>query len=69
MVVADPEGHLLTVCANGYGKRTPFGANAAGEGSEEEIAEEPTAEEPAEGEPARSSSASYRKSGAAARGS
>ncbi len=30
MVVADPEGYLLTVCENGYGKRTPFGANTAG---------------------------------------
>ena len=29
MVVADPEATLLTVCANGYGKRTPFGPNAA----------------------------------------
>jgi DNA gyrase subunit A len=29
MVVADPEGYLLTVCENGYGKRTPFGANVA----------------------------------------
>ncbi len=28
MVVADPEATLLTVCANGYGKRTPFGPNA-----------------------------------------
>ena len=27
MVVADPEASLLTVCANGYGKRTPFGPN------------------------------------------
>ena len=27
MVVADPEGYLLTLCENGYGKRTPFGAN------------------------------------------
>ena len=27
MVVADPEACLLTVCANGYGKRTPFGPN------------------------------------------
>jgi DNA gyrase subunit A len=27
MVVADPDGSLLTVCANGYGKRTPFGPN------------------------------------------
>ncbi len=27
MVVADPEACLLTVCANGYGKRTAFGPN------------------------------------------
>lgn len=27
MVVADPDGYLLTVCEHGYGKRTPFGAN------------------------------------------
>ncbi len=27
MVVADPDGLLLTVCEHGYGKRTPFGAN------------------------------------------
>jgi DNA gyrase subunit A len=27
MVVADPEATLLTTCANGYGKRTPFGPN------------------------------------------
>jgi DNA gyrase subunit A len=46
MVVADPEGYLLTVCENGYGKRTPFGANVAGEeppeaeGDGEEILEE-----------------------------
>ena len=30
MVVADPDGFLLTVCENGYGKRTPFGPNTAG---------------------------------------
>jgi DNA gyrase subunit A len=28
MVVADPEASLLTVCAHGYGKRTPFGPNS-----------------------------------------
>ncbi|MDO4558486.1 MAG: DNA gyrase subunit A [Planctomycetia bacterium] len=28
MVVADPEGFLLTICENGYGKRTPFGPNS-----------------------------------------
>jgi DNA gyrase subunit A len=52
MLVADPDGYLLTVCENGYGKRTPFGPNtadgAADEG-EEEVAE-PTPTEPAEGE-------------------
>jgi DNA gyrase subunit A len=48
MVVADPEGYLLTVCANGYGKRTPFGANVAGLQSEEEPAEEAPPEEPVE---------------------
>jgi DNA gyrase subunit A len=53
MVVADPDGYLLTVCENGYGKRTPFGANTAGEVAEsesEEAADEPVEpEEPAEG--------------------
>jgi DNA gyrase subunit A len=39
MVVADPQGYLLTVCENGYGKRTPFGANIAG--VEEEVPEKP----------------------------
>jgi DNA gyrase subunit A len=69
MVVADPDGYLLTVCENGYGKRTPFGANTAGEVAEsdaEEAAEEPAEpEEPADGgdgEEARDRSAMrYRK--------
>jgi DNA gyrase subunit A len=40
MVVADPEGFLLTVCEKGYGKRTPFGANSAGvEASDSELEE------------------------------
>jgi DNA gyrase subunit A len=43
MVVADPEGYLLTVCEKGYGKRTPFGANIAGI---EPAEAEPEAEEP-----------------------
>jgi DNA gyrase subunit A len=47
MVVVDPDGYLLTVCENGYGKRTPFGANIAGEETAEAETEE-TAEEPAE---------------------
>jgi DNA gyrase subunit A len=49
MVVADADGFLLTVCENGYGKRTPFGANVAGEpveAEEEEPLEEPAVEEP-----------------------
>ncbi|MEX2309097.1 MAG: DNA gyrase subunit A [Pirellulales bacterium] len=29
MVVADPDAYLLTACLHGYGKRTPFGPNAA----------------------------------------
>ena len=32
MVVADPAATLLTACANGYGKRTPFGPNLEGSG-------------------------------------
>ncbi|WP_147872424.1 DNA gyrase subunit A [Stieleria maiorica] len=36
MVVAEPEATLLTVCENGYGKRTPFGPNAiADEGGDD----------------------------------
>jgi DNA gyrase subunit A len=58
MVVADPQGFLLTVCANGYGKRTPFGANEAEAAAEveEPVEPEPAAEESeedAEGEVAR----------------
>jgi DNA gyrase subunit A len=68
MVVADPDGYLLTVCENGYGKRTPFGPNTAGdevEEAEEEVAE-PSPTEPAEGEngeaaPADRSQMRYRK--------
>jgi DNA gyrase subunit A len=46
MVVTDPEGFLLTVCENGYGKRTPFGANTAGDEAPEAEGEEPTEETP-----------------------
>jgi DNA gyrase subunit A len=31
MVVVDTDGQLLTACANGYGKRTPFGLNMSAE--------------------------------------
>lgn len=37
MVVADPDGALLTVCENGYGKRTPFGPNTVDDQLGEEI--------------------------------
>jgi DNA gyrase subunit A len=60
MVVADPEGALLTACAHGYGKRTPFGPNLAeelegeiDEHADDEMdaaAEEPEAEPETEGE-------------------
>ncbi|QEL20304.1 DNA gyrase subunit A [Limnoglobus roseus] len=60
MVVADPDGYLLTVCENGYGKRTPFGPNTAGEATEDEVEEAPaeTADENAETSP---SAMRYRK--------
>lgn len=47
LVVTEPEGFLLTVCENGYGKRTPFGGNTGlADGPEDETAEaEPTAAE------------------------
>lgn len=53
MVVADPEGTLLTACERGYGKRTPFGPNLEGEpeGSlpdQDEESEDGEAFEPAE---------------------
>jgi DNA gyrase subunit A len=51
MVVTEPGGYLLTVCANGYGKRTPFGANTQGVAAEDEAdAADEAAEPAAEGE-------------------
>jgi DNA gyrase subunit A len=69
MVVADPEGYLLSVCENGYGKRTPFGANTSdpnapevGEEVEEEVSEAETeSEEPGGEEEGERSSMHYRK--------
>lgn len=66
MVVADPQATLLTVCQNGYGKRTPIGPNAppleasedrgeedqAEAGPPEEGAASPAATVPGEGEAA-----------------
>jgi len=41
MVVADPEGSLLTICEHGYGKRTPFGLGVLeGDDSDSETASE-----------------------------
>ncbi len=48
MVIADPEGLLLTICENGLGKRTPFGANTPlPEGTNGEVEDE-SVEEAAE---------------------
>ncbi len=41
MVVTAPEADLLTVCENGYGKRTPFGPNLPAEPEEPAELEEP----------------------------
>lgn len=51
MVVADPDATLLTVCENGYGKRTPFGPNTesiAETSVEAESPENGESEEPVE---------------------
>jgi DNA gyrase subunit A len=42
MVLADPEATLLTVCENGYGKRTPFGPHLADQEESEEPADDET---------------------------
>ena len=74
MVVADPEATLLTVCQNGYGKRTFFGPNTpelgggpelaggeeVAEHEEEETREEAAAEEHEGEEEGGSSSQRYR---------
>ncbi len=72
MVVTDPEATLLTACANGYGKRTPFGPNLeidlAEEGTtvveetemDEETAEHDAEQPEAEGEEELASGHCYR---------
>jgi DNA gyrase subunit A len=54
MVVADPKMTLLTVCENGFGKRTAFGPGALDESQEDAIEElgdqEPDSREPGEEE-------------------
>jgi DNA gyrase subunit A len=55
MVVADPGACLLTVCVNGFGKRTPFGPNlAAVEGQSECVDDENADAEVPEAEVAES---------------
>ena len=44
LVVADPQMTLLTVCENGYGKRTPFGPGIVDEAEEAAIEAGRTAE-------------------------
>jgi len=39
MVIADPNASLLTVCENGFGKRTPFGFIPSSPVAEEELSE------------------------------
>jgi DNA gyrase subunit A len=47
MVVADPDMDLLTVCENGFGKRTPFGPGELSDGEEIDESIEPSAPEDA----------------------
>jgi DNA gyrase subunit A len=60
MVVADPEATLLTACENGYGKRTPFGPNAAPEDVDEGEAAGEVASATGESDEEGSSSSSFR---------
>src|SRR5205807_1884990 len=65
MVVVDPEGYLLTVCENGYGKRTPFGDNTVeldvGTDADEEPSDDTVDEGEGEDLPRESSALRYRK--------
>ncbi len=56
MVVVNTDMDLLTVCENGYGKRTPFGVMEPlnvgdAEGSDEPVADDVVADEPVADEP------------------
>ena len=83
MVVADPEASLLTVCANGYGKRTPFGPNLptdaalghegpeadeGGAGDLPEIDEAPEVDQAGDDADSSSSQRSYRTQGRGGKG-
>jgi DNA gyrase subunit A len=51
MLVADPDGQLLTICENGYGKRTPFGPNQEGCETSSDVEDEASQEVELIGEP------------------
>jgi len=57
MVVADSEASLLTACANGYGKRTPFGPNLDVEPGEGPPPDDEDETDVSEGEEAESETA------------
>lgn len=63
MVVADPEANLLTICENGYGKRTPIGVvgNDDSEDEETDVSEEKENGEDTESEEVVRSSMQYRR--------
>lgn len=68
LAVADPEGQLLTVCLNGYGKRTSFGPSeviSVSAASEEETIEttEPTESEGDENSPSNMRYRTQRRGG------
>ncbi len=46
MALAEPNGYLLTLCENGYGKRTPFGANVVD--VVDDVGDDEPADEPAD---------------------
>jgi DNA gyrase subunit A len=49
--VADPEATLLTACANGYGKRTPFGPNQEVGADQQDLGGEAHEDETLDAEP------------------
>nr|WP_261342663.1 DNA gyrase subunit A [Posidoniimonas corsicana] len=70
MVVADPDATLLTATEHGYGKRTPFGPNAADEEPEASASggAAPEADAPGSPDDESSSSARYRTQGRGGKG-
>ncbi len=62
MVVADPDATLLTTCANGYGKRTPFGSSdrPADAAPVDDVADDSTPVEETAGSEEEAESSSFR---------